>query len=396
MLERTLGSGHPATIAGAQSLEVFRRSLVAELLERFSIARLSEFRELESIAAIRELLPLALVSERSYVQLKEILLEAGLSNETEQVLRDGLKKFPESRILRIYLADALAGTGRTQDALDVLQETSRLPRPEAVDAATERQQRGIIYQRIGDMQSALTNSDGALAAYRRALEIDPASPAGRVKLGKAYFSTGRLEEAVNEFERAIREMPDGGEAYLSLSEARLAAGRWESAAAAAGRAIELGVSDSRALYLLGTALVRMGRREQGEEHLREFARVEAGFLDAEQRNREITAISIRAAGALREGNGNSALEQLAQGITRFPDADRLRLNLATVQSRLGRHELAIETLESMLKLGVGSRFLIHKNLAAEYEIMGDMQASRRHRKIYLDTREAELVVVSDQ
>ena len=67
------------------------------------------------------------------------------------------------------------------------------------------------------------------------------------------------------------------------------------------------------------------------------------------------------------------------------------MNLATVRSQLGRHDAAVETLESMLKLGVGRRFLVHKNLADEYAVLGDMEASRHHRKIYLDTRESELI-----
>ena len=83
------------------------------------------------------------------------------------------------------------------------------------------------------------------------LELDPATPAGRVKLGKAYRSDNRLEEALAEFERAIAETPDDSEAYLSLSEVRLGSGQWEQAAAAAERAIELATSDPRALYLSG-------------------------------------------------------------------------------------------------------------------------------------------------
>jgi hypothetical protein len=46
----------------------------------------------------------------------------------------------------------------------------------------------------------------------------------------------------------------------------------------------------------------------------------------------------------------------------------------------------------MLERGIGRRFLIHKNLADEYEAVGNTQAGQRHRKIYLDTREAELRV----
>jgi tetratricopeptide (TPR) repeat protein len=400
LLSKSLGADHPATVAGAQSLRAFRRSLMGELLERFStLVSLSEFRDREfdrTVAEIRELLPLAPLSEHSYVQMKDILLEVGLSSETELVLRIGLDKFPQSRILRIYLADLMAGTGRTQNALSVLEEASRLPRPQGLDDETDRRQRGIIYQRTGDIQSALTNFDAALAAYRQALEADSTAPDGRVKLGKAYFASNRLEETQAELERAIQETPDSSEAHLSLSEAYLAGGEWQRAAATARRAIELGTSDSRALYLLGTALIRMGEREEGQKRLQEFAQVESGFRDVEHRKREIDAISIAAIGAWRQGNSDTAIQKLIQGVAAYPDTGRLHMNLAMIQSRLGQHEMAVKTLESMLERGIGRRFLIHKNLADEYETLGNTEASRSHRQIYLETRETELIVYAPE
>jgi tetratricopeptide (TPR) repeat protein len=400
LLSKSMGADHPATAAGAQSLLAFRRSLMPELLERLStLVSLSEFRDRDfdrTVAEIGELLPLAPLSEHSYVQMKDILLEVGLSGETELVLRKGLDKFPKSRILRIYLADLMAGTGRTQSALGVLEEAGRLSKPEGLDDGTDRQQRSIIYQRIGDIQSALTHFDDALAAYRQAVELYPTSQEGRVKVGKAYFASNRLEEARAEFERAIREMPDNDEAHLNLSEAYLAGGDWQRAAAAASRAIELGASDSRALYLLGTALLRMGQRDEGQKHLQEFAQVESGFRDEEHRKREIDAISVAAIGSWRQGNSDTAIQKLTQGIAAYPDAGRLHMNLGMIHSRLGQHEAAVKTLESMLESGIGRRFLVHKNLADEYEILGNTEASRRHQQIYRETREAELIVYAPE
>ena len=397
LLEKSLGSDHPAAVAGAQKYQAFRRSLMQELLDGFvTITSLSEFRDREfnqTLAEIRELQLLAPLPEQSYEQIKDILLRVGLRTETEIVLRTGLETFPESRLLRIYLADALSGMGRSLEALDILEEASRLPRIERLDAATDGQQRAIVSQRIGSIQSALNHPDDALIAYRQAVQIAPGWAEGRIELGKAYFAGNRLEEAQAEFERVVRETPGNTEAHLSLSEAYLARGQWERAAAAAKRAIELGASASRALYLRGTALIRMGRREEGQARLREFAKVEAGSREVERHYRDIDAISLAAIGALREGNGDGAIRQLVQGIASYPGSSRLHMNLAMVQSRVGQHQAAVQTLESMLERTKDRRFLIHKHLADEYKILGDAEASRRHRQIYLDTREAEFIVL---
>jgi tetratricopeptide (TPR) repeat protein len=366
-----------------------------ELLDRFvTITSLSEFRDREfdqTVAEIRELLPLAPLREQSYEQIKDIMVGVGLRAETEIVLRTGLQRFPESRLLRFYLAEVLSGMGQLPEALGILEEASRLPRSEGLDAATDRQQRALIFLRIGRIHSAMSRLDDALTAYRQALEIAPERSEAWIDLGQAYFAGNLLEEAQAGFERAVRETPENKEAHLSLSEAHLARGQWERAAAAAERAIELGASDSRALYLLGTALIRTGRREEGQARLREFAKLEASSQEVERRYREIDAISLAAIRALREDNGNGAIQQLIQGIASYPGSSRLHMNLAMVLSRVGQHQTAVETLESMLKRTNERRFLIHRNLADEYGILGDAEASRRHRQIYLDTREAEFL-----
>src|SRR5256885_11749454 len=63
-----------------------------------------------------------------------------------------------------------------------------------------------------------------LFPYTTLFRSDPVAAAGRLKLGKAYFSGSRLEEALAELERAITQMPDDSEAHLNLSEVHLASG----------------------------------------------------------------------------------------------------------------------------------------------------------------------------
>jgi len=373
-------------------------SLMLQLLDRLvTVISLAEFQDREfdqSVADIRELLPRAPLREQSYEQVKEVLLGVGLKAETEIVLRTGLSRFPGSRLLRIYLAEVLSGTGRPLEALNILEEASRLRRPEGMDAAMDRQQRALIFQRIGSIQSGLTHLDDALTAYRQALEIAPESAGARIKLGETYFAGNRLEEAQGEFERAVRDTPKNIDAHLGASGVYLARGQWEQAAAAAERAVKLDSSNSRALYLLGTALIRMGRLEEGQTRLQEFSKIESRIQEVERRYVEIDAISLAAIRALREGNGNGAIQKLIQGIASHPDSSRLHMNLAMVLSRTGQHQMAVDTLESMLKRTNAGRFLIHKHLADEYRVLGDIEASSRHRQIYIDTREAEFIALT--
>jgi tetratricopeptide (TPR) repeat protein len=361
--------------------------LPPELIDRFvTVISLAEFRDRDfdqTLDEIRELLPRSPLREQSYELMKDAFLGVGLKAEAEIVLRTGLKAFPQSGLLRIYLADVLSGTGRSAEALGILDEASRL--------STDRQQRAVILQRIGSIQLGLAHRDEAFRAYRQALEIAPESTEGRIQLGKAYFDSNRLEEAQSEFERAVRSSPNNKESHLGLSATYLARGMWEKAATSAERAVKLEPSNSRALYLLGTALIRMDRREDGQARLREFAKIDAGIQEVERRYVDIDAISLSAIRALREGNGDGATQTLIRGIASYPDSSRLNMNLALVLSRTGKHQMAVETLESMLRRTNSGRFLIHKHLADEYKILGDAESSNRHRQAYLNTREAEFI-----
>ena len=364
--------------------------LTPDLVDRLvTVVSLAEFRDRDfdqTVNEIRELLPRSPLREQSYELMKDALLGVGLKAEAEIVLRTGLKALPESRLLRIFLADVLSGTGRSPEALNILKE--------AMDGSTDRQQRAVILQRIGNIQSALAHLDEAFSAYRQAVELAPESIDAKNQLGKAYFDNNRLEEAQSEFERAVRGSPNSKEAHLGLSATYLARGMWEKAAASADRVIKLDTSNSRALYLLGTALIRMDRREEGQARLREFAKIDAATLEVERRFVDIDAISLSAIRALREGNGDEATRKLIQAIASYPDSSRLHMNLALVLSRTGKHEMAVETLESMLRRTNSGRFLIHKHLADEYKILGEAEASARHRQVYLNTREAEFIMLA--
>src|SRR5688572_27834890 len=164
--------------------------LTPELVDRFvTVISLAEFRDRDfdqTVAEIRELLPRSTLRELSYELMKDALLGVGLKAEAEIVLRAGLKTLPESRLLRIYVADVLSGTGRSPEALGILEEASRI--------STDRQERAVIFQRIGSVQSGLARLDEAFRAYRQAVEIAPESTGARIQLGKAYFDSNRLEE----------------------------------------------------------------------------------------------------------------------------------------------------------------------------------------------------------
>jgi hypothetical protein len=81
--------------------------------------------------------------------------------------------------------------------------------------------------------------DGAIAAYRRALQINPEFPEVHNNLGAALTEAGRLDEAVAALEAALNLKPDYTQAHRNLGNALTNQARFESANASYRRAIEL-------------------------------------------------------------------------------------------------------------------------------------------------------------
>ncbi|MCS6912493.1 MAG: tetratricopeptide repeat protein [Myxococcota bacterium] len=125
--------------------------------------------------------------------------------------------------------------------------------------------RGRLRQRVGDME-------GALADYRRAVEVDDKFGPGYNALGYAHLARGQLDEAKAAFERYVQLSPKEANAYDSLAEALLRRGEVQAAAEAARKAVELDGKFLPARAKLGDALLFLGK---GPQARREYGVMEA-------------------------------------------------------------------------------------------------------------------------
>ena len=84
---------------------------------------------------------------------------------------------------------------------------------------------GVDRQRRGDL-------NGAVEVYRKSLALDRANVAARSNLGAALAGLGRYDEAVPEYEEALRSAPEGARPFLqrNLALAWYKSGRMERAA----------------------------------------------------------------------------------------------------------------------------------------------------------------------
>ncbi len=115
---------------------------------------------------------------------------------------------------------------------------------------------------LGDAKAAKGDTDGAIAAYQKALVYNPINARVYLSLGKIYYSEkGLYYESVNAYKRAIELDPVSVDARMGLGEVYEDKGLYKEAIAEYRRVTELDPKHTGALYNLASAYEKVDPRE---------------------------------------------------------------------------------------------------------------------------------------
>jgi TolB-like protein/Flp pilus assembly protein TadD len=120
------------------------------------------------------------------------------------------------------------------------------------------------------LMNTLGRYEEALAATKRAVEVDPLTPWVHSSLVIRYTCAGRYEEALAEARRALASNPNFWITYWAMGKTYQEMGRWNEAIAADQKAVELSEGNANVRGDLGFALARAGRREAALGVLKAF------------------------------------------------------------------------------------------------------------------------------
>src|SRR5215207_9445860 len=132
--------------------------------------------------------------------------------------------------------------------------------------ALAHNERGLSHFEKGKVEQAVKEYNEAIRAY-------PALAAAHNNLGSAHFAALRFEEAAASFRRAAEIDPDYGQAHFNLALAHLKLGREREADAALQAAV-------RAYYLSGDGHFKAGRLKESEEAYRGMLQIDPGYVPA--------------------------------------------------------------------------------------------------------------------
>jgi tetratricopeptide (TPR) repeat protein len=143
------------------------------------------------------------------------LLNAGRYGEAIEVLKEANELLPDDPDIMITLGGAMIMAGKWNSAEKFLED--------AVEKHPEnpRLWLNLAAAILGHLKLAPRDrQDRAIAAYQRAIELDPVAPSAHYNVGLIHAERGDWEQAIDWFEAAVRANPLDKDARLWLKRAR--------------------------------------------------------------------------------------------------------------------------------------------------------------------------------
>jgi tetratricopeptide (TPR) repeat protein len=209
-------------------------------------------------------------------------------------------------------------------------------------------------------------------------------------LGALYIRRNEFDQASREYRRIISMDPRAADAYEGLAQASFSSGRFADAVRDSDMALAINPALQSSRYLKAMALIRDGREGQGRAVLDEYQQRASDLQTSESKVSEVREISIKSSALLYEKRPQEALDLLREALRSHPLNASLYRTMGLAQSVLGLHREAIGTFETLVRL-TPTDFLVHRELASEYELIGNQDMARQQRVIYLQKLDIALL-----
>jgi serine/threonine protein kinase/Flp pilus assembly protein TadD len=205
---------------------------------------------------------------------------------------------------------------------------------------------GIIYEVREHDPKWVDRGD---AACNRAMELDPNLPEALVARARILYSQQKHDEAIDLAHGAIAIKPDCEGVYNILGRAYFASGRFEEAAALIEKAIEANGDDYNVYIPFTNALERLGRFAE----LDRYREMEVRMLERQLElvPEDVRARSLLAADYANSGRADDAARHLEMTIALRPNDSNVLYNAACTYGILGKRAETLELLRRALAAG---------------------------------------------
>ncbi len=151
------------------------------------------------------------------------------------------------------------------------------------DTLAKNPQCWLRSQHLGDaLLRAPGNIQEAVGQYEQALRIKPDNPEAHNSLGLALDGLGRVSEAIEHFEQALRAEPNYADAHSNLAIALVQQGRVPEAIEHWKQALRIRPDFVAACYNLGIAMERTGELPEAIEYYQQALKLQPNLQSANE------------------------------------------------------------------------------------------------------------------
>jgi Tfp pilus assembly protein PilF len=183
------------------------------------------------------------------------------------------------------------------------------------------------------------------ALWTHTLACTADNPVVRNNLGNSLLQAGRRDEAIAQFQQALKINPRNAEANNNLGYVFYKMGRYQEAMVQFQQALQLDPRFAEAHFNLGTVLLQQGQWDEATAHFQQALQINPNY--------EIARNNLGFV-FLQTGRYQEAMVQFQQALQINPYDAGARFNLGFVLLRLGRADEAVVHYQRALQLNPGS------------------------------------------
>ena len=215
----------------------------------------------------------------------------------------------------------------------------------------------LAHNNLGDALDRKGNSDEAIKQFQEAIRLKPDFAEAHYNFGNVLDRRGQTDEAINQYQEAIRLKPEYAKAHNNLGLSLDRKGRTEEAIAQYQEAIRLKPDFAEADNNLGIALLRKNQLDEAISQFRGAIHLKPDYAEA--------LCNLGTALAAR-GQFDEAIKNYRQALQINPNSFETLNNLAIALATKGQFDEAIENYRRAIQINsTRPETFVHLGMALE-------------------------------
>ena len=136
------------------------------------------------------------------------------------------------------------------------------------------------YEYLANTLAKTGKTDEAIKTCQQAIRSFPSADGMNLALGNLFYGKGQYANAVVQYKTAVQKNPSANQNVYSLGQGYLAVGRYTEAEVQFKRAIQISPKESGGYYGLGQTYRKMGRLDDAQVQLEKALSIKNNFPDA--------------------------------------------------------------------------------------------------------------------